>query len=58
MDVGLVAKHAVLHETSPDNGPLLFIDQAQYKFSSCMKSRFSCISVSLLQLEDAKGWRC
>lgn len=48
MDVGLVAKHAVLHGVSLDNCLLLFIDKTLYKFSSCMKSRFSCISVFVL----------
>lgn len=55
MDMGIVAKHAVLHKASPDNGPLLFIEQAWYKFSSCLKSRFSCISVSLLLLKDTEA---
>lgn len=30
----------------------LFIDKAVFKFSSCVKSRFSCISVSWFNLED------
>ena len=55
MDVGLVAKHTLLHEASPENGSLLFIDKAPYKFSSCMKTRFSCISVFSLQLEDTEA---
>lgn len=54
MDERLVAKHAMLYEASPDNDLLLFIDEPQYKYSSCMKSRFCCISVSLLQVEDTE----
>lgn len=54
MDEGLVAKHAVLHGVSLDNCLLLFIDKTLCKFSSCMKSRFSCISVFVLSLEDTE----
>lgn len=48
VDEGLVAKHVVLHGVSLDNCLLLFIDKTLCKFSSCMKSRFSCISVFVL----------
>ena len=44
MEVGVVATHAVLHEASADNGPAAIYRAAGCKFSSCMKSRFSCIS--------------
>lgn len=50
-----VAKRAMLHGVSPDNCLFLFIDKTLCKFSSCMKSRFSCISVFVLRLEDAEG---
>lgn len=54
MDEGLVAKHAVLHGVSLDGCLLLFLAKTLCKFSSCMKSRFSCISVFVLSLEDAE----